>query len=593
MEAPRVFGPILPWEMTTVVRRSRYFLLRAAYAGALLLCLWYCYETAFVHPYWPQSVLKSSAMFASYFLAGFSVLQLTAVLFLTPAYVAPAITVEKEKKTIEFLFATDLRNQEIVLGKVAARGLNLAVLVLGGLPVLSLATLFGGISVDRLVLLFFVTVATLVSTASVAILVSVGAKQSRQAVGSAYAWIVMLLTIPSTVGVFLPELAQDLTRRWPGGWVVQVLADGILRPLGHFAAWLGGANPYFFTFSITYEALDWNTLLGRSATLLGIHGGVTFLCLTAAILRLRRVYRKDVSKGTPTKVRSRERFHGRRASQDVGDDPVFWREWRGTASPRNRVAQVVFLTFILFWFMWPFVMVPFQLVAPGTFGEPMSGSAMNGYFRFSNVALLGIVLLAVVSRSAVSIATERDRDTWLSLLSTPLTAEEILRGKILGALRPMVWYFGWLFIGGGIAGMQYGLSSMAIPLLGTLALFLAVLTATIGVHQSLFSNGTTRAMSSTVAAVVLLFGLGHLALLIPVSLVRALQVPAVENFFFGGIPIVMIYSAGFQDAVLNTPRAGAGLMGAAVSLAFLAGFGWFLARRAVRRFGVATGRIEG
>ena len=49
----------------------------------------------------------------------------------------------KERKTLEFLFATDLKNREIIFGKLAARILTLLMYVVAGLPVLTL--LFGAL----------------------------------------------------------------------------------------------------------------------------------------------------------------------------------------------------------------------------------------------------------------------------------------------------------------------------------------------------------------------------------------------------------------------------------------------------------------
>src|SRR5262249_36819352 len=138
----RLFGPVLLYEVLRNARRGRYFLLRWLYAvGLLLLLLW-------VHSMWnlhlrftanPRPLdYKVQAELAEMFFAAFAVTQFVVVVALTPAYIAGGVAEEKERKTLEFLLATDLRNREIVFGKLVARAGNLALFVLTGLPILSL-----------------------------------------------------------------------------------------------------------------------------------------------------------------------------------------------------------------------------------------------------------------------------------------------------------------------------------------------------------------------------------------------------------------------------------------------------------------------
>jgi len=51
-----------------------------------------------------------------------------------------AIAEEKERKTLDFLLASDLRSREIVLGKLASRLAYLTLVLLTGLPLLMAST---------------------------------------------------------------------------------------------------------------------------------------------------------------------------------------------------------------------------------------------------------------------------------------------------------------------------------------------------------------------------------------------------------------------------------------------------------------------
>jgi hypothetical protein len=100
--------------------------------------------------------------------------------------VAGTIAEEKDRKTIEYLLVTDLRNREIVLGKLAARLLHLFAHIAVGLPVLGLIRLLGGVSAEQVGALFAVTASTLLSSAGLSMLVSVHARRAREAEGATH-----------------------------------------------------------------------------------------------------------------------------------------------------------------------------------------------------------------------------------------------------------------------------------------------------------------------------------------------------------------------------------------------------------------------
>ena len=106
---------------------------------------------------WQEVNIQSIANFSAAFFSMFAVLQLLAVVLIGPAMAAGTIAMERERRTIEYLFTTTLSNTEIVLGKLGARVLQIFYLVLAGLPVLALAMLLGGISPESLTVLSMIT----------------------------------------------------------------------------------------------------------------------------------------------------------------------------------------------------------------------------------------------------------------------------------------------------------------------------------------------------------------------------------------------------------------------------------------------------
>ena len=93
-------------------------------------------------------------------------LQLLAVVLLGPAMVAGTIATERERRTIEYLFASSLSNAEIVLGKLAAKLLHVVFMILAGVPVLALVMLLGGIAPEALLTLLILTLSTVLTVSA-------------------------------------------------------------------------------------------------------------------------------------------------------------------------------------------------------------------------------------------------------------------------------------------------------------------------------------------------------------------------------------------------------------------------------------------
>src|SRR5262249_28601690 len=111
------------------------------------------------------------------------------------------------RKTLEFLLATELRNREIVLGKLASRLLSLTLFLLTGLPILSLTQLWGGVDVGVLLLAFACTGVTMLSLAALSTLISVQSRKPRDAI---------VLTYLSVAGYLGATLLMQLLLFVPG-----------------------------------------------------------------------------------------------------------------------------------------------------------------------------------------------------------------------------------------------------------------------------------------------------------------------------------------------------------------------------------------
>ncbi|HYV38404.1 MAG TPA: ABC transporter permease subunit, partial [Gemmataceae bacterium] len=181
----KLFGPVLYYDMIRQSRRSRFIILRFLYA-LLLVFLFFCVSMSVTNMHLSRTDTHMAADIAQHYFEVFMVAQFIMVVLLTPAYVGGAISDEKDRKTLEFMLATDLLNREIVLSKLGSRLANLALVVLTGLPILSVMQFLGGVDPNLVLAGFALTALTVVGLAAVSIFCSTICKKPRESIALSY-----------------------------------------------------------------------------------------------------------------------------------------------------------------------------------------------------------------------------------------------------------------------------------------------------------------------------------------------------------------------------------------------------------------------
>ncbi|MGL6097270.1 MAG: ABC transporter permease subunit, partial [Fimbriiglobus sp.] len=135
----------------------------------------------------------------------------------------------------------------------------------------------------------------------------------------------------------------------------------------------------------------------------------------------------------------------------IGDDPIFWKEVfvdgsgkRGILSRFLGVA-VIGIVFVIPVMIFVYVFGDLIPVIRDQFGWYGRGrefpdrwkefaDAIGVWVRIATGTLTALALMGAAVRGAGAVTGERDRDTWVSLMSTPLGAWEMLVGKWWGAV---------------------------------------------------------------------------------------------------------------------------------------------------------------
>jgi ABC-type transport system involved in multi-copper enzyme maturation permease subunit len=119
------------------------------------------------------------------------VLQTLLTLLLAPALTSGAVSMEREKQTLELLITTPVSTLGLVLGKLVSSLAYVVLLILASIPLMSLAFVFGGIAPDDVVRAYVVLLATAFGMGSIGLFLSAWLKRTQ--VATAIALIVVFL----------------------------------------------------------------------------------------------------------------------------------------------------------------------------------------------------------------------------------------------------------------------------------------------------------------------------------------------------------------------------------------------------------------
>lgn len=592
-----LLGPIFRVELVAAARRRRYFLMRVLYAVIILFTLWATYENSQdfrTRFYGGETSIRQMAATAKAVFVSFSWVQLVGILAVAPAMAVGTIATERERRTIEYLFATDLSNLEIILGKTIARAMLIGKFVLVSLPILFLFRLLGGIPADLLACSFLIAGSTAIFLTAISVCVSVWAPRSRDAAMRVYRILAALLFVPPILAGFIAFGVLPA-----GAW-----RDAFDRAL----LFLRELNPiYVLGVSMlrTYSsgaAADLQPVLSMIAW----HLGLSVALIAWATVAVRRVHLRDVSSAKAAAKaakadRTPRRTTLRRWRPEMIDRPMVWKEAFAPTS-KLKLGVVAGLANVLV-----------VVVAAGSllyaFAIVWTGKQYwteRGFLSFTAffTGLIGSGLLVLLGARASSLVTiEKERDCWISLLATPLTGSDIMRGKMLGNLYSVRWGVFLLLFAWTLAALLDRRYLVVAAITATAFLACAWFITNLGLLFSLRSNTSLRALGFTLLAGFFIGG-GYLMCCCPMAQLSGSNSGNAENLFFFGLAPCMPFllaspGVAFAEAVSH-PGAVTQLMSDSDTLKGAAAFafgivGYLVASAALmgyfaRNFDAAAGR---
>jgi ABC-type transport system involved in multi-copper enzyme maturation permease subunit len=572
-------GPLCYFELVRMARRGRLFALRLAFGLVLLGIMAFNYSiySGPTRPWYDlgEFSIGETARFGQALFASMMAAQAALVLGLTPALVADAIASERQRKTLHHLLASPLLSGEIVLGKLAARLLGVGMYPALVLPIMSLLTLIGGVSPAGLVLGYAALASSAYLLAGLALLASVLARRPRDAIGAAYLLTAAWLFLPP----LLDAVASMLQLHWPA----------TAETIRAVSAWVLPASPLgLVTNSQSIFSGGVDELAQLALWMVGSHVFYGTLFTALAAWRLRPTFRSHEGlegRQIHSARLARRWFPVRRC----GDDPVFWKEAYFSSAVGGlgrKLVRAIFFSLLVLAVIWTLAQSRFAFweLREHGFGWQNEGFyeqrlMLNIGLRYGGALLTGMWLLWLASQTAAGISSEREQDTWTSLLATSLEGREILRGKMLGPLRATSHFgvtLGALWIIGCAVGAVHPLG-----LLNALVMVLIMVwfVTSLGTYASLRSQVTWKARMWTMGILIA----PHVCCMLPLPSILALVGFSLWSY-------AEMHSL-WSGALVVTP----GLFLVAVAyffggMALYAGAAYFLTRGAFRRFDVLADR---
>lgn len=561
--------PLLAKELAEQSARPRTYIVRTLYATVFYAAsLWGFYQQ--VGGRWSSDALTmlgtGRILFEQVVWS-----QLFATYVVLPALMAGVITGEKERDTLGLLLITRLSPWTIVSEKFLSRVLPMLLFLSLSLPLLGVAYSLGGVESQQVWMAILLLVSVVLQVGALGVLCSTWFRTTAQSLVATY-----LGSIPSLglMGAYLNELLYPA-----------VMTAGV------------AGRPVTMTLSVTWIAAMFQlVVLGLLPAFMGLALARGLLWERAFLrpqqwfLRLlqeldqwfHKLNQNSVTQGIVL-------LDDRQPLPDMA--PISWKE-----TQKRSMGTLRYLTRLLIAIEVPLL---FLIILPLS-----DNLAWDRGFRLLDIAAMlvwWIAVFAILASSTGLISGERSRQTLDVLLSTPMSAKQIVQEKFAG-VRRLIWVL-WIPLGTVLGFRCWWMSQVATPwqrsdeLLNLLRsvggpLIYLPLIGWIGVHASLRFRSQIAAMT---ASLLLVLG----AALVPwaISLVTPDRISTWDWEDSRTLALMALFPWTSDEMPRRTLLFGQvyamhGYVYTLLHFALYASMWWWLRQRAARDLSLLSGRCE-
>jgi ABC-type Na+ efflux pump permease subunit len=412
-----VLGPIFARELTTVPRRASHYAARAGVLGLIGVLGATAWQATV--GFTRDATLGETARFGLLLFQIIVFVELVLLIFFAALSAASSVSQEKDRRTFLLLLITDMRDSEIVLGKLFGSLLPIGVLLTVTLPVLAMLLLLGGIDPSQVWQAAAVMSTTAFASGSLGGVVALWRERTFQALALSVLFLALYLSLAQAIPAVGPVLLGD------DSGVSWDYVHACLDPFTAMRAVLDPPPDGFGGLAPAY---------GYALTMLGF-----FTLLNAfGTWKLRAwnpsgepIVQREKSAADPEADLTSEQLKDFRAKahaapgqvRAVWENPIVWREIRTFAYGRRpllvKFAYFVVLAFIVYYSV-------SLIYSPA--GRPPFAAA----YGLIPAAVLSLLLVA--AQAVTSVTSERDGGTLDVLLVTDVSPYEFVFGKLFGVL---------------------------------------------------------------------------------------------------------------------------------------------------------------
>ncbi|QDU97346.1 ABC transporter permease subunit [Lignipirellula cremea] len=565
-------GPVFTREAAVAPRRSRFFLLRSVYVGALLLLM--CTGWMVMAGTQIISNIGDMARFGSILFGILAPIQLAFVLFFSALGAASSVAQEKDRKTFILLLMTRMSNSELVLGKLFASLLNIYVMVFAALPIFMLIVLLGGVSFSQVARVYAVTVATALAAGSLGSLLALWREKTFQTLSITALILMFWLGLWEAIGsgAFGESWSGVSTEMLsiafsPIRAILSAIRPAAGASLGDAAGatwlatarlWFGGVG-LFMLFSLLGAVL----LNGVAIALVRVWNPTRETRPQQAQAGQESIWGEKPETLDETQKQSRaeqaraghvdaRRGAGERlATRAVWNNPILWREVCTWAYGRK--VMIIRAAYLILFLM---AAAGLYFVVTTHSGDPGEGLAAIIPPAARPLAPFFLLSLMIINALAVtSITNERDGRSLDLLLVTDLSPSEFVFGKIGGVLwitkemvlAPLALSI-YLYISGGLTGQN-----LAYLIIGMLVMDLFV--TMLGIHCGGIYANSRSAIGVSLGTLFFLFLGVMTCLLIMISFRGSFQTqlaPFLAIILGGGVGLFVSLGARNPSSAIAT-----------------------------------------
>lgn len=276
-----MLNPIMAFSATRRMRSFKTMLIVIAYVAALLLL-----ALAFLSPFLGDMVYLNTMTRGPMCYLALLAAQFGLLILIAPAMTSASVAGERERQTLDLLLVTNTGSFRIVIGKVMESFAMLALLILCGLPVMSLCLLTGGVSLGQILIGELFLLAEAFACVSVGVFCS---SLSRSTVFSGVIsyllilWIGVVTALPFLFGYpqRITDVVYDRTRyaALTAGEARAMISPLLyLNPGFGLMALIQGELHFFSEYA---DRAGWGRVL--CTWLMGERAGWVFIALTCAV----------------------------------------------------------------------------------------------------------------------------------------------------------------------------------------------------------------------------------------------------------------------------------------------------------------------